>query len=498
MREHRKAALSVVGRADVPLRQPCARPLYVDMDGTLLATDVLWELFVLLVKTRPVLLLWVPFWLMKGKACLKRHLASRLMLNPKLLPYHEPVLAFLTEEYRDGREIVLATASDRLVAEPVAHYVGLFSEVLASDGNVNLAGATKLSAIVRHADGAPFDYIGNSSADLPIWRRAARAILVRPSRRLRAQAERTATVDRVLGPRPGGWRSVLRTLRVHQWSKNALVLVPLLLAHRIADPARLLDGVLAFIVFSLAASGVYIANDLLDLESDRRHPYKRFRPLAAGAIPIPLAIGLLLVAVPVSLGIAVALLPGLFTGVLLLYLAASTAYSFGLKRIVIVDVLTLAGLYTLRVLAGAVATQVAVSPWFLAFSMFFFVSLAFVKRYAELRLGGDEKGTQDYLLARGYVAGDAELLRSVGPTSGYLAVAVLALYINSPEVLMLYSRPTVLWMLGPLLLYWVTRVWFLAHRGRMQHDPVVWALTDRPSWALAGVVAALLLVASVG
>ena len=496
MRTHWKTKTAVISRTAVLHQAPPPGPLYVDMDGTLLATDVLWELLVLLLKTRPALLLRVPFWLMKGKAFVKRQLVSHTTLNPGLLPYNKSVIAFLTRERQGGRDIILATASDRLVAERVARHFGLFSAVLASDGSVNLAGRAKLSAILEHADGAAFDYIGNSSTDLPIWQHASRAILVRPSRRLLITAGWTSTIVEVLCHRPPFLGALLRTLRVHQWSKNALLLLPLLLSHQVTDLDRVLKGLLGFIAFSLAASAVYTVNDLLDLDSDRQHPYKRLRPLAAGLVPIPVAFAIVPLAIASSVVIAAALLPGLFAGILLLYFVTATAYSFTLKRIAILDVLVLAGLYTLRVLAGAVATHVPVSAWFLAFSMFFFLSLAFVKRYAELRLAGGEGEVQDYLLARGYVVGDLDLLRSVGAASGYLAVAVLALYINSPEVHILYQRPAVLWLIGPLLLYWITRVWFLAHRGRMRGDPVVFALSDRPSYVLAGLVAALLIVAS--
>jgi len=496
MRRHWKTDTAVRSRTAVPSQVPSAGLLYVDMDGTLLATDVLWELLVLLLKTRPALLWRVPFWLMKGKAFVKRQFVSHISLDPALLPYQESVITFLTRERRGGREIILATAADRLVAERVARHLGLFSAVLASDGSVNLAGRAKLSAILHHADGAAFDYIGNSSADLPVWEHASRALLVRPSRRLLIKASRTSTIEVVLCPRPPFRSALFRALRVHQWSKNGLVLVPLLLAHQVTDLERVLKGVLAFIAFSLVASAVYIVNDLLDLESDRQHPFKRLRPLAAGLMPIPVAFAIVPLAVASGLVIGVTLLPGLFAGILLLYLGSTTAYSCALKRIAILDVLALAGLYTLRVLAGAVATRVPVSPWFLAFSLFFFLSLAFVKRYSELRRAGGEGEVLDYLRARGYVVEDADLLRSVGTTSGYLAVAILALYMNSPEVHVLYRRPGALWLIGPLLLYWVTRVWFLAHRGRLHGDPVVFALTDGPSYVLAGLVGALLIVAS--
>ena len=473
-----------------------ATPLYCDLDGSLLATDTLWECVVRLVKSKPALFLRLPFWLLKGKAFLKRQLASHVALNPASMPYHESVVAFLTREVRRGREVILATGSDRFIAEDVATHLGLFGSVIASDGRVNLTGRAKLAAILNHTRGEAFDYIGDSKADLPIWKQSSHAFLVRPSRQLAEKVTGTSAEQTILWTRPPFLRNLLRALRVHQWAKNALLLVPLMLAHQITDPERVAKALLACLTFCFAASAVYIVNDLLDLDSDRRHPQKRKRPIASGALPISTAVAIVPIGIAVSLFVAVAFLSPLYVVMLLRYLGTTTVYSVYLKRVAILDVLVLAGLYTLRVLAGAIAVDVPVSPWFLAFSMFFFISLAFVKRYAELRLPSDNASAHDYLQARGYFVEDAELLRTLGPTSGYLAVAVLALYMNSPEVLVLYSRPAALWLIGPLLLYWVTRVWFLAHRGQMHGDPVVFALTDRPSYALAAVLGTLLLLAA--
>ncbi len=496
MRRDSKTETAVISSADVSIQARAVRPLYVDMDGSLLATDVLWELFVRLLKTQPLLLLRAPFWLLKGKAFFKRQIGSYVTLNPALLPYHEPVMVFLTQERNRGREIILATASDQIVANCVARHVGLFSAVLASDGTVNLAGRAKLSAILQHASGIPFDYLGNSWTDLPIWQKSSRAILVQPSRRLLAKAGQTSEVEAVSYPRPSLLSAFFRTLRVHQWSKNALLLVSILLAHKMLDVHRVFSVLLAFAAFCLAASGVYILNDLLDLENDRQHPHKRSRPLAAGLLPIPIALVTAVLAVAASLAIAGALLPHLFVGMLLLYLITTMAYSFVLKRIAILDVFVLAGLYTLRVVAGAVAADVIASPWFLAFSMFLFLSLAFVKRYGELHMAENGSGAKGFLDARGYQPGDLDLLRSVGTASGYVAVAVFALYINSGDVHLLYPRPAMLWLIGPLILYWITRVWSLAHRGRMHSDPVVFALTDRTSYVMAGLIALFLVIAS--
>jgi 4-hydroxybenzoate polyprenyltransferase len=471
-------------------------PLYVDMDGTLLATDILWEMLVLLAKNRPMLLLRAPFWLIKGKAYFKRQLASHVVINPAGLPYREPVLSFLTEERQKGRNLILATASDSMVAQSVARHVGLFSTVLASDGAVNLAGDAKLRAILRHADGVGFDYAGDSWVDLPIWRQASHAIVVEPSRRLLKKVDQESTIQTVLAPRRRSIGVYLRLLRVQQWSKNVLLFVPLLLAHQFMDHRRLLSALLAFVAFSLGASAVYIVNDLLDLESDRQHPHKRSRPLAAGLVPIPTALTIALLAVTASFGIAVAFLPWLFVGIMLLYQATAAAYTFAFKRIAILDVLILAGLYTARVLAGAVATDVRVSHWFLAFALFFFMSLAIVKRYSELGLVGGNGGTEGFLAARGYEPGDRDFIGSIGAASAYVAVAVFALYISSPDVHLLYQRPSALWLIIPILLYWVTRTWFLAHRGKMHGDPVVFALTDRTSYLLAVLIASILLIAS--
>jgi 4-hydroxybenzoate polyprenyltransferase len=294
----------------------------------------------------------------------------------------------------------------------------------------------------------------------------------------------------------GRLSTALRALRVHQWIKNLLVFVPVLMAHRIMDAAALRSAAFAFFAWSLCASSVYLVNDLLDLEADRLHPQKRHRPLASGSLDRSSAALLVPALLVPGLGLAFWLLPPLFGMALLLYLALSTAYSLFLKRLVVLDVMVLAGLYTLRVLSGGIATNVSVSPWLLAFSMFLFLSLAFVKRYTELRAAtlGDARGEGS---RRGYTREDMELLKSFGTSSGYLSVLVLALYINqSREVTVLYRSPAALWLIGPCLLYWITRVWLLASRGRMHDDPVVFTVKDPVSYALGLIIAALIVAAS--
>lgn len=471
------------------------RVLVVDMDGTLLATDTLWEAIILLVKTRPSSALLLPFWLLGGKASFKRQVTERVSLDPATLPYRDDVLSYLRNERVLGRQIVLATASYHSVAESVAAHVGVFSAVLATrDGATNLSGARKLAAIREHAGDLGFDYIGDSAVDHPIWRAAHEAMLVAPSEGLLRAARSGASVTRVFAPRRSLGPALLRALRVHQWIKNLLLFVPVAMAHRVADVGAMRIVVIAFFAFSLCASAVYVLNDLFDLDADRHHPQKRLRPFAAGSIPIQFGVA----AIPGLLSAAIALgllVPNrLFLAELGIYFAITTAYTFWLKRIVIIDVLTLAGLYTMRILAGGAAAEVPVSEWLLAFSTFLFLSLAILKRFAELRMALDRKLAD--VKGRDYALEDIELLRSVGPASGYLSVLVLALYVSSSQVVELYRTPAALWMICPPLLYWITRMWLLASRGRINGDPIVFAVKDPASYAVGAAVLVTLITAS--
>jgi len=361
------------------------KTLCVDMDGTLLATDVLWESLLIFLKANPLNVLLLPLWLFKGKAFFKRQLAQRVVLNPALLPYREDVLNFLKRERESGREIILATASDQHVAEDIANYVQMFSAVLGSDGERNLSGPRKLKALEEYLGDKSFDYMGNASNDVSLFQAAHRAILVHPSSRLLKDARRISLSHRTLSPRTNPFPSLINAIRAHHWIKNTLVFVPLILAHRVTELGMALQAAYAFLAFSLCASSIYIVNDLLDVESDRQHPYKKHRPFAAGMLQLQSGLLLVPILLGSSLAIAIPLLPPFFTAALALYLLLNTSYSFFLKRVPILDVLVLAGLYTIRILSGGIAVGVTTSPWLLALSMVFFVSLAFMKRYAELR-----------------------------------------------------------------------------------------------------------------
>ncbi|MBI2823578.1 MAG: UbiA family prenyltransferase [Planctomycetia bacterium] len=476
-----------------------AGPVFVDLDGTLIRTDALWESLLRAVKSDARVLCKLPYWLSKGRASFKRSLTEAAMPDAHTMPFREDVVAFLRQEKKQGRALVLATAADRRIANVIARELGLFDDVLSSDGETNLKGHAKLAAIDAWCaanECSSFSYVGDSKADLPIWRRASGVHVVAPGRRLTRALSTFCTATHTFGDERRRWRAVLRAVRPHQWLKNLLVFVPIVCAHGFTLLGSILAAVLAFIAFSFCASAVYVLNDLLDIDADRRHPEKRKRPFAAGALPLawgpPLAVGLLAAA----FGMSFALLPGPFVATLALYVAVTSLYTFWLKKTLIVDVLTLAGLYALRVMAGAYAAHIDVSQWLMAFSMFLFLSLAFAKRHSELRrLEGE--GGESTPRGRAYSVEDVRLIESIGPTSGYLAVLVFALYINSDAMKAVYADATALWLICPLLLYWVSRVWFFSARGQLPEDPVVFAAHDRVSLGTFAVAAVLLVIATI-
>ncbi|WP_367345025.1 UbiA family prenyltransferase [Stenotrophomonas bentonitica] len=452
------------------------RALCVDLDGTLLRSDILYESLLALLARNPLYLFVIPFWLLGGKAAVKRQLASRVRLPAETLPYDERVLELLRTTAQRPR--VLCTASDQLLVQPIADHLGLFEEVIASDGHTNLSGRNKGKALVERFGERGFDYMGNGRVDLDVWARASGAIVVNNGERLVRDAARHAEVLAHLPSQNGGVITWIKALRIYQWLKNLLVLVPLLTAHRFLDPVAVVDAGIAFLAFGLCASGVYLLNDLLDLTPDRMHPRKRKRPFAAGTLP--LLHGLLMAPLLTMLGFALAwLCSPAFAGVLLCYYVMTLAYSLKLKRIVMIDVVLLAALYTVRIIGGAVAIGSELSFWLLAFSMFVFLSLAMLKRYTELAAA--MASGKEMAIGRGYAVADLPLVQSLGAAAGYIGVLVFALYINSPESMELYSNPRVLWLLCPILLYWISRMWIVSHRGDMEDDPIVFAAMDRGS-----------------
>jgi len=469
-----------------------APPLCVDLDRTLIRGDLLLESLVLLVKRNPLYLLLIPFWLLRGKAALEARVLRQVTLNPEALPYNPGLIEWLQRERANGRSVWLVTASHEKLADRVAAHLGFFEGVLASNERSNLAAATKAAQLVNRFGERGFDYCGNDR-DVTIWERARGAIVVEGSPRLERQAATRAVLVGSFPSTTSRWTALLRQLRPHQWAKNLLVLMPLLAAHKVDEVHLDLIALLAFIVFSLCASSVYVLNDLLDLEADRSHPRKSKRPFAAG--DLPLAVGLVLApALLIAAAGMSAFLPARFCMVVATYYAATLAYSFSLKGLVLIDALSLAGLYTLRIIAGAAAVSVALSFWMLLFSVLLFLSLAFVKRFAELESLRRQQRLRT--AGRGYRVDDLPALQSLGAAAGYLSALVLALYVNSPDIQALYRQPKVIWALCILLLYWVSRIWLTAQRGQMHDDPVVYALRDRESLAV-GLIAVVTIALAV-
>lgn len=463
----------------------------VDLDGTLTPTDTLVESLLVLVRTAPRALIGCVLDLRKGRAAFKASIAARVQIDARSLPYNESLLGYLRAQKANGRSIVLATAAHESIAQQVAEHVGLFDRVLASNPTTNLKGTEKLTAIQREV-GADFIYAGDSSADLPIWRASGRAIVVGANERLAREVRHEMTVEHEFPapqPRLADW---LRALRVHQWLKNLLLFVPLLTAFTFSDPAHLLASLMAFVAFSLAASGTYIANDLWDLDNDRHHTRKRTRPFAAGLIPIPKGIAaaalLLTLAFAIALGVS-----SRFALLLLLYVGLTTCYSWILKRYFLIDVIMLALLYTLRIIAGAVAIEIAVSSWLLAFSVFAFFSLALVKRCAELV--ALENGGGEALKGRDYRTRDLQILWPMGAASAMAAVVVFGLFISAPETLTRYGSPNLLWLAAIGLIYWLGRLWVKTARGEMHDDPLVYAIRDRGSLITIALIVSVFLIA---
>jgi 4-hydroxybenzoate polyprenyltransferase/phosphoserine phosphatase len=485
---------------------PVGTTLCVDLDGTLVKSDTLVDSALAMARQHPAALLRLPGWLMQGKAALKKHLTAAVTLDVAHLPYNRELMQFLEQEHATGRPIYLATAADKVLAERVAEHLDLFTGVLASDGELNLAGKNKLAAF-QSRFGDNFCYIGNASPDVPLLTNCLAPMVANPTGGLKAGLRRAKiTPVRTFIDTTPTLKAWLKAIRLHQWAKNILIFLPLLLAHNL-NAGLIAGAVVAFLSFGLCASGTYIVNDLLDIEADRKHIKKRRRPFAAGDLAATR--GVLVVALFLALAFTLAaLLPRVVTAVdpsqvlhspysfvmwLAIYGVTTSAYSFSLKRMVLVDVIVLSGLYTIRIIAGAAATGIVISPWLAAFSIFFFLSLAFVKRFAELeglRLRGAAPAN-----GRGYLITDIEQLRSFGSASGYVSVFVLTQYISGLNNQPLYTHTARLWLLLPVLLLWISRLWLLASRGELDEDPVVYAITDKRSLFLGVLVVAIVLSA---
>jgi 4-hydroxybenzoate polyprenyltransferase len=466
-------------------------PLCVDLDGTLIETDLLHETVMLLARTNFLRLFLLPFWLLRGRAKLKRLIAERIAFDPAALPYNQELLAWIREQKECGRYTVLATASNRQLAVRVADHLGCFDEVMGSDDAHNLGGRAKRQALVARFGEKGFDYAGNSRKDLAVWKSCKAAVVVNGMPGLVSSTQKVADVTKVVPGRNAGIGVWFRAARVHQWVKNLLVFLPIMTSHRLSDIAAIRNAVLLFFAFGAVASSTYVLNDLLDLSADRNHPVKSKRPFASGDLSIVqgliLSAGLFVVAVALA-----GFLPLSARVILGCYLVLTLLYSFSLKQKLILDVLVLASLYTLRIIAGGVATHIKLSDWLISFSLFLFLSLAICKRSSELMNLLKEKRTRTN--GRFYETSDLEPLNICGICSGILACLLLLLYGNSQQAQTLYASPKLLYFLCPILLYWISRLWVLTFRGHLNEDPILFAVHDKVSYA---VLAAAVLVITV-
>ena len=459
--------------------------LFVDLDGTLIKSDLLFECLVPIIKNYFYALFLAPFWLLKGKAYLKDKFSDLVSINPEILPYNNNVLEYIRKEKENGSKIILATASNIKLAKSISDYLGIFDDVIASSKEENLKGKNKLNKIKLYIENnntnKEFSYIGDSEADVKIFNETNIPIVVGNKNvfnKIKSKNDKTSFVD---GENDFSLKKFFKMIRTYQWVKNFLIFLPLILAHKFLDVNLLLKALVAFFSFSFLASSVYIINDIMDVESDRIHPSKKNRPIASGAVKISSALKVAFILMPLSFIISI-FLGKEFLFVLLTYFITTSCYSFYLKKIMLVDILILSLLYTVRMFAGGVALNIYLSPWLFMFSMFFFFSLACAKRYSELY--AVRNNLQDEIKGRGYQAQDLEQIQIFGSSSGYIAILIFALYIQSDISMKLYKTPSFFWALCPIMLYWISRVWLLSHRGQMTQDPIIFALKDKVSYVV--------------
>lgn len=473
------------------MRETQKLPLVVDLDGTLTPSDTLMESVIRVVRRDPSNLLRLPFWLAGRRAAFKAKVAEHADFRAETLPYREPLVDYLARERKGGRKIVLATAAHRSIAERVNAHLGLFDLVIATCGETNLRGESKLAGI-REQVGNDFVYAGDSKADLPVWAGAKGAILAGVAPGVAADVRSRVPVEREFSNSRANFSTWCKALRVHQWLKNLLLFVPLLTAFAFLDTDKVATLALAFLSMSLGASATYIANDLWDLDNDRRHPRKCNRAFASGTLSIGKGLGCAALLLVLATALAFVLSPA-FAGMFALYLVLTTAYSWRLKSIVLLDVLVLSLLYTYRIVAGAVAAEITVSRWLLAFSVFAFLSLALVKRCSELVLL--RQSDKPASVGRDYRVGDLEVLWPFGIGASLAAVVVFGLFINAPETAARYAIPHLLWFVQIGLIYLFGRLWITTVRGAMHDDPIVHILENRGSFSMLCVMVAIVLAA---
>lgn len=463
-----------------------------DLDGTLIKSDMLLESVFILIKKNPIFIFLLPIWLLKGKAQLKDEINKRIEFNAELLPYNQDVIDFLDKKKSEGNKIILATASNQNIATKISNYLGIFDETYGSTSELNLKSKNKRDFLNEKYGKNQYSYVGDSTADLKVWEDSKDAYVMNNGI---SDKNKISNLKEIIGEKSKSkLKLIIKEIRVYQWVKNLLLFIPALMAHK-TDLDFYFTILIAFISFSLLASSVYVLNDLLDLDADRQHPRKKNRPFASGNLSLLYGFVLLPILIAISFALSLIYLPYEFTLTLLVYYLITNLYSFKLKRLELIDIITLASLYTIRIISGGYAVDVLISPWLLAFSMFLFLSLALLKRYTELLSMIKENKVK--ATGRGYHVEDIDMIRGFGTSSAYIAILVYALYAYSDQVQVLYNKPSLMWLVAVLLLYWITRIWFLAHRGKMTDDPIVFTGKDPNSWIVGLIIGILMLWAKV-
>lgn len=468
-------------------------PLCVDLDGTIIKTDLLYESALYLIKKNAFFIFLLPIWLLKGRYFLKFKLLEYVSPTISSMPYNKDVIEFVIQEKAKGRKIILVTATAQPLADKVAKFLDLFDETIASKNGTNLVGKIKAEHLIKEFGVKGFDYIGDSFKDIFVWKYARKSLIVGNNEKLIKETQKVCEVSKIFPLDVNQFQVFIKQIRVHQWIKNLLIFLPALLAHK-TDVGDYVSAFWGFISFSLVASAIYVINDLADIESDRNHPSKNKRPLASGKIKIITclkAISFLLIG---GFLISIFTLSIDFTLLLLLYTIITISYSFKLKKMYLLDMITLSLLYTIRLISGGIVSDTIISPWLFSFSMFIFLSLGAMKRYTELKGLSESENTKTR--GRDYYVEDIPLIGIIGISSGMVSTLVFTLYIVNPEVLTLYKNPVYLYFITPIVLYWILRMWFLSHRSMMNDDPIVFAIKDKTSYLIAFIVLILALGAT--
>jgi len=465
----------------------------VDLDGTLIVSDTLWELFLRMLKHCPWILIALPFWLLGGIANLKVNLSKRFAKYINKLPFNDEFLTYLKEAKANGDKLYLATACEESLAKKIVEPLDLFDEVFATTPSCNLKSGNKAKALIEKFGDGNFVYAGNDTPDLAIWKHSKKIIIVNASKSLikKAKKQNPNKEVKVFEKKRKKLKVFLKGIRIHQWSKNALIFAPLFLAHCYTNINALYASFIAFLSFSFCASATYILNDILDVEADRAHYHKKSRPIASGALSIPAAL-FIMFAFFVIAGVSAAIVDLVLLAYLLIYCAITISYSFVLKRIALVDVLTLSFLYIFRLFYGAQAISTEISFWLVSFSIFFFLSLGFLKRFVEV-FDMDRENTK--LQSRGYMKADANSIQAMGISSGMLSVLLYIFYVDKGAQ-ELYKNPQYLMYGSMLLVYFICDIWIAAGRKRVHSDPIVYAIKNPKSYVIAVIFLILFVLSS--